>query len=471
MSNIKVIAKVGFLYMIGTLFYRGISFLMIPIYSRILDTREYGIVNTYTSWVSVITIILSLTLYMGIRAAFIDYEDETEKVVSSVVTFTVLYSIVVSFFGILAVSLLNINVNRTLVLCCLIQSAYNAILNDYLTFLMMKKNYQLRLIFMVLPELFVNIVSVVAILFFYSSEKYMGRIVPGTVVYGCFTLMMLILIYLKAKPNLSKEYLSYCMRISLPLVVHGFSLYILNQSDRIMITSLRNPSETGIYSLVYNIGMLSSAISYALEGLWIPWFTRHMKMGDRKHIRFYADKYTKFMNGIMCVIVMVSPEIMKILSPKEYWEGYVIVPAIVISNFFIFVYTLYVNVEHYYKKTKFIAVNTLIAALCNFTLNYIFIPTHGYVAAAYTTLFSYFISLIMHAQYSNRLERGLYAIRPLIRYLLETLVVIMLYYIFINDIAIRYAITIIVILLYGLSEKNLIIKFFGGLKEKGECKS
>lgn len=58
----------------------------------------------------------------------------------------------------------------------------------------------------------------------------------------------------------------------------------------------------------------------------------------------------------------------------------------------IFAYSLYVNIEHYYKKTPYITVNTIIAAASNIVLNFIFIPRYGYIAAAYTTLASYFIS-------------------------------------------------------------------------------
>lgn len=60
--------------MIGSLFNKGIGFITVPIFTRILTLSDYGIVTTYNSWVSIISMFISLALYMGIRLSFVDYE-------------------------------------------------------------------------------------------------------------------------------------------------------------------------------------------------------------------------------------------------------------------------------------------------------------------------------------------------------------------------------------------------------------
>ena len=61
------------------------------------------------------------------------------------------------------------------------------------------------------------------------------------------------------------------------------------------------------------------------------------------------------------------------------------------------------KIEYYYEKTKMVALISIITALCNVILNYLFIPKFGYIAAAYTTLISYFISTVMHYFISDRI--------------------------------------------------------------------
>ena len=61
-----------------------------------------------------------------------------------------------------------------------------------------------------------------------------------------------------------------------------------------------------------------------------------------------------------------------------------------------FIYTLYVNIELYNRKTHLISCATTMAAIINVFLNYICIPKWGYMAAAYTTMVSYLFMLIFH---------------------------------------------------------------------------
>lgn len=61
-----------------------------------------------------------------------------------------------------------------------------------------------------------------------------------------------------------------------------------------------------------------------------------------------------------------------------------------------YIYTHYVNIELHLKKTGYVSGGTIAAAVLNIVLNAIFIPKFGFVAAAYTTLASYFALMIIH---------------------------------------------------------------------------
>ena len=67
----KKFTEAGLLYFIATLFNKGIGFVTVPIFSRILSTSDYGTITTFNSWVSMASVVMSLALYMSIRASFI----------------------------------------------------------------------------------------------------------------------------------------------------------------------------------------------------------------------------------------------------------------------------------------------------------------------------------------------------------------------------------------------------------------
>lgn len=51
-------------------------------------------------------------------------------------------------------------------------------------------------------------------------------------------------------------------------------------------------------------------------------------------------------------VLAISPEIIKVVGAKDYWEGIPMVMWVVYATFINFAYTLYVNVEFFYKKNN-----------------------------------------------------------------------------------------------------------------------
>ena len=94
-------------------------------------------------------------------------------------------------------------------------------------------------------------------------------------------------------------------------------------------------------------------------------------------------------------LILFAQEIVQLLSTKEYVKALPIVPVIIISYVFLYLYTLFANYSFYYKKTGYISLATLVT-LVNIVLNYLLIPRFGYIIAAYTTLFSYILLFVFH---------------------------------------------------------------------------
>ena len=452
--------KAGTFYFIGNIFNKGISFLTVPVFTRILSTADYGIVTTYNSWIGILSMIVGFALHMSVRMAAVDYKDKLDDFMSSIILFVTLTSFSITAVVAGGIKLLHIDANIVLVIICMLQAYASATIEDYSNYLMMKYEYKARTALMILPNLISVVLSVYMIKYVLESDLYMGRIIPTAVVTIFFGLVTVCITLKKGKFRINKEYIKYAMAISAPLILHGIALNILSQSDRIMITSLAGAAQTGIYSLIYNFSMIATVITTTLEGIWVPWFINKLKMNSRDEINVIAKDYINLMTYAMAALILVAPEVVKILANESYWEGISIIPPVVLANYVIFAYSLYVNIEHYYKKTPYITVNTIIAAASNIVLNFIFIPKYGYVAAAYTTLASYLISFVLHTRYAKKLEPNLYPLKRFIYPLIELLVVTILFYMFEETFAIRWAIMIIYILAMFYKERNRLKVYF-----------
>mgnify|MGYP006940580278 FL=1 len=89
-----------------------------------------------------------------------------------------------------------------------------------------------------------------------------------------------------------------------------------------------------------------------------------------------------------------------------------------------------------------------------------FIPKFGYVAAAFTTFVSYFISFILHALKAKRLENNLYPINYFILPILEISIFTVLFYLFMDNMIVRWLIVLFYVLFMLVKEWNRIIMYF-----------
>jgi O-antigen/teichoic acid export membrane protein len=468
MKNSTEMKKASTCYLFGSLFNKGMAFFTVPIFTRLLSTSDYGIVTTYNSWIAILAMVVGFALHSGIRIAFVDYKDEMKDFMATTTTFTLLSGGVLSASVLLISNFVTTTISSTLIIICLFQSISSALIEDYSMYLMMQYRYKFRALVMILPNLISVIISVIVIKFVLSDHLYLGRIIPTASTIILFGLMVCVLVFSKSRCFFNKEYLKYALSFSLPLILHGIALNILSQSDRTMITWLADSSQTGIYSLIYNFSMIATVITTSLEGIWVPWFYTHIHKKKAKEINTIAKDYINLMTYCLIGIIMVGPEVVKILALSSYWDGIKIIPPVVISNFIIFAYTLYVNIEHYHKKTKGITVNTVIAAITNIILNYLLIPKFGYVAAAFTTLVSYLVSFALHAFKSKKLEPELYPITYFILPLSEICVATVLFYVFMDNAIIRWGVVIVYIIAMFVKEWKRIIVYFPRLdRNKG----
>lgn len=193
-----------------------------------------------------------------------------------------------------------------------------------------------------------------------------------------------------------KRHVRYALEFGVPLIPHNLSHMVLSSADKVMINSMISASASGIYSLVYTLGMMIQVMMEAMNNVFGPWLFRQLKKGANETIR-YVQKYYLLMYCVVTIgVLAISPEIIKIVGAKDYWEGIPMVMWVVYATFINFAYTLYVNVEFFYKKTMLISVGTIMAAIVNVLLNILFLKRFGYQFGAVSTLLSYLALLFFH---------------------------------------------------------------------------
>ncbi len=421
MGKRKSFLKAGSLYFVGNIFDKAVAFITVPIFTRLLSTSDYGIANTYLSWVSIITVIITLSIGNSFRTACVDYKKEINKYASSVFFLGTISAVFITIIILIASHIIHIDLQDNLILLCCIQSYATSIIAAIQWKYLIELEYIKRTIIQCLPNLIIIIISVILINNM-EADRYLGKIYAYVSVNTFIALGYLIYYAFNGRTFIKIEYWKYALAFSMPLIFHSLSNTILAQADRSMITTLRSPSETGIYSLAYQFGMVPAVITATVESVWIPWFTKKMQNGEEESINKFSIPYINIVVLSCICIMLVAPEVLIWMTPESYNEGVYIIAPVVFARFLMFLASISIDLEYYNKRTKSIALNTIIAAIINISLNFIFIPRYGGIAAAYTTVVAYGVSFIAHCYVAHRQNPRLFGFKIYILPFFEVLI-------------------------------------------------
>ncbi len=396
-TNGSVALKAGVWYVISTVLVKIITVLTTPIFTRLLTTEEYGLVSTFTTWYSLLLPIFTLNLTYSIGRAKLDYPGKLDEYIGSMQLLSAIVSIAIIAISCIFFKPLSqlLSMSEEIVLLLLVylffMPAINFAQNGYRYQYQYKQNIAISW-YTIITNVGCSLILILCIKADRTLLRCIGIVAPIVFLSLVFWARSIKHGYLK----INKSYWKYGLAISLPLVVHTLSLHILSSSDRIFITSICGASDTGIYSLAYQIGIILSTITNAVSDGWLPWFHDAYYAGNFDGIRKNARLLVILgcYMGLACIAL--APEGIALLGGEAYAAGVYCVPPIVLGIVCQYIYTHYVNIELHLKKTKYVSVGTVIAAVLNLVLNAIFIPIYGFVAAAYTTLFSYLVLFVVH---------------------------------------------------------------------------
>lgn len=467
--------KAGLGYTIGNILIRGISFISIPIFARILTVEDYGIVNTFTAYVSIVSIVISFALHCSIKNAKIDYKDRLKEYESSLLVIilanAVFLSIVALIFGNFLFEILSLE-KSFLVELLVIESLGLSLITYYNCVLSVDYRFGEYLILSLLYSILGIGLSIFFAVFVFPTQRWLGRILGTLTSALIIAIYIIIRLFKSAHPTINTEFWKYGLKISLPIVPHGLSQIVLSQFDRLMINSTIGSKEAGLYSFAYNTGSIFAVIASSLDTAWTQWFFDQISMKKYEKIKKVANLYCIVVAAGVVALMLVSPELILFMGGDKYNDS---IPAsfpIVLASFFTYMYYFPSSIEYYYKKTNFIAIGTITAAVLNIVLNAIFIPSFGYIAAAYTTVACYLIYYIAHTALSYFVH-GKWIYNLKVHFSVIVIVsVIMFVCLLITDFwIIRYSILfagVIVIGIVGIRNKEYILNFIKDFRNKKE---
>lgn len=404
-KGMAVQAKASIWYTICNFFQKGISFIVVPIYVRLLTTAEYGEWSVFQSWAGILIIFASLNLYAGVYTkTLVDMPDSKarDRYTASMQGLGTLTTL--ALLGIYAFTHEWVNKLIGLDTPFMLLLFLYFIVYPAFSFWGTRQRVEYKYRPMVIVTAIISILTpVVSIFLLQYTDLRAKALVLGFLSTQCaIGIVFYVYHFWKGKCFYDKGYWQYAVKFNTPLIPHYLSLIVLGQSDRIMIKHFCGDSDAGIYSFAYQIASAINVLIAAINGSRVPWTYEQLKSRIYDRLKKITNALVVLMAGITLLICLVSPEIIGVLGTADYKVAVYVIPVVTLGVFFTFIYDLYASIEFYFGATKYVMYASVIGAVLNIFLNAIFIPKFGFIAAAYTTLVCYIVFMMIHYVFSRK---------------------------------------------------------------------
>lgn len=396
-QSLSVTIKASLWFTFCSVLAKGMAFLTVPIFTRIMSVEEYGYVTLYNSWLLVMTAICTLqATYGGFYNGMIKFRDDKEGYTSATLSLTMIMSLAWMLVYLLFRKWLHgfFGLPTYIMVLMFVEIVTKAAFDTWVTRQKYDYNYRIQTIVTLFCTMISPVLGVILVLS--MQDKVLGRVLSLVIPYAVIAIVLCCSVIRKGKKTVYIPYWKFTLGFCIPLLPHHLSQIILGQADRLMINHMIGTADAALYGFSYNIGALLSIFSQAINTSFIPWLYKRLEKKEFGKISKSANSLLLLMAGVVVLATLFAPEVVWILGGAEYAEAVHVVPPVVAGCFFMFVSSLFSNAEMYYEKKKTIMAASITAALMNLVLNYIFIPLYGYVAAGYTTLFCYFVMGVTH---------------------------------------------------------------------------
>nr|WP_300858304.1 oligosaccharide flippase family protein [uncultured Acetatifactor sp.] len=387
---------------IGNMGTRLVSFLLLPLYTALLSTSEYGVIDYLVSIAMFCVPFVSLLMDESIFRFLIDCkgEEDRKKVITTAMLIVMVGMILFCVTGIPLMLVLHYEFTGYTTIFTLLNVLFG-MLSALLRGIGRTDLFSFFNFLLGATQIFLNVFFIV-----YLRLGLTGMLLASMLGQGMVTLFIIrkariwnMLAVKSIDVKLAKEMVLY----SLPLIPNKISWTIINLSDRIIIMSVLGRSAAGLYAVAYKFPNLMDTVYGFFYQSWKESSAR--VLGDSRQEAFYNSVYwylKNFMYSIVLGMAAFLPIVFRYIINKAYGEAFYYVPLLLLATYFSNISGFYGGIFTAYKDTKIMGITTIVAAFLNLVLHFSLILFIGMHAAALSTLAANFI---VYAYRRVKLER------------------------------------------------------------------
>lgn len=392
-SRSKYLFKNTVIFALGNFSTKLIAFFLVPFYTYVLTTEEYGVINLIFTLATLIGPFLMVNLQDAVRRFALESNADHKAILS--IEWGVI--IVGHLFGLLLIPLAKMYApisSYSLELYFYIVSlSANTIFLEYLRGIEKMKAYS---ICSVLSSLIIAVLNI-----FFLTRMQLGVSGYFLAYIIAFTFSSLIAIIIGKQYTVFREWkwdktlFRNMIKFSIPMIPNSLLWWVSSSSDHIMVTHFINAAANGIYTVSYKIPTLISTVSNIFMQAWqISAIKENDSKDNDDFSNIMFDGYIRFITLFTGFLLVIIKPFMYIYVNPSFVEAWKYTPFLIIGYAFSTLGTFVGTPYYVYKDMKGNMFSASSGAIINVILNVILIPTLGIQGAAIATCFSYIVVFI-----------------------------------------------------------------------------
>lgn len=403
MNKLKLFLENFIFYGGLTMLQKALPFLTLPIITRLLvNPSAYGIADMFNLIISFGSSLAVLGMYDAIFREF--FEDKENKEYQKKVTATgmnivlisglIVMLTIIAFNKFIAKQIFGDYEYLNLIILSGVGVYLSAINGIIVAPTRMRNQRKIFFIRGITFPLLGFLITIILIKLGYTYEA----LVYGTI---GMSLISLVSFYCLNKNDFSlkifdKKIAKELFKIGLPLVPTFLIYWIFYSMDRIMINRILGSTELGVYTVGSKVASISQLIYSAFAGGWSYFAFSTMKENEQVKINSKVFEYLGVISIFAYVISQpfISP-VFNLFLKGDYVRGKEVFSFLFLSPLILMLYQTVGNQVIVIKKSYISTIALSLGAILNIVLNIFFIKSHGIEGAAFSTLNSYIISVVI----------------------------------------------------------------------------
>ncbi len=473
MSKEKLLIKNTAIVSIGKILTQLISFFLLPLYTAYLSTVEYGTVDLINTLTSLLIPFITLQLDQGIFRYLIDVRNDEEKktkFISTTILF-VLFQFTICTTIFLIISPWINNDYKYFLLATLLTNSLTNILLQITRGLGDNLRYTVGSFLFAVVGVICNVVFIAA--FKLGAYGMLAAMIIGHVICAFYIIISKKLFRKIAFKYYDKKMLKQLIKYSFPLIPNAISWWIVNASDRVIITTMLSLEHNGIYTIANKFSAVITTMFSVFSITWTE--SAAVNYNEKDRDLFFNNTYDAVIRifGSICIcVISLMPIFFSILVNEQYADSYFQIPILIIATFFNILVSFIGSIYVAKKLTKEIAKTSVFAAIINITTHLLMIKFVGLYAASLSTLIAWIAMYLYRYNDSKKYAKLKNNYKLLFSMILITALNIYTYYLNIRIINIVVAVFTV---MYSIYINKRTIKYLTNLifkkflkKEKGE---